>query len=80
MIDFILSPAQQQMRKEAAGFADQVLKGAHASYSKHTSQSERFKSTHQFYRMATAGGMIIGQIPTALGGTNESLVDAAITL
>lgn len=80
MIDFILSPTQQQMRKEAAGFADQVLKGAHAVYSKHASQSERFRSTRQFYRMATAGGMIKGQIPTALGGANESLVDAAVTL
>ncbi|EME41158.1 hypothetical protein DOTSEDRAFT_55062 [Dothistroma septosporum NZE10] len=65
MIDFTLSRSQQQIHSEAAGFADQVLKGAGEIHSKHVSRSERFKVIRQFYRMAIAGGMIEEQIPTA---------------
>lgn len=78
MIDFSLSPAQQTLRKNAAAFAQAHLKDAPATYNQHTSQRSRFESTADIYRAAVQAGIIKGQIPTALGGGSESLLDAAI--
>lgn len=80
MIDFILSEEQQALRQAASHFRAQVLDQAYAAYSKKPTQKERFGAIRGFYRIATAGGMIKGQIPTPLGGSCNSLVDAAIIL
>lgn len=80
MLDFTLSPSQQTQRAEARLFATKVLTTAHESYASLPTQSERFRSIRPFYRIAVQGGMLKSQIPTPLGGTCDSLVDAAIGL
>lgn len=78
MIDFTLSSGQQHLRSAAQTFAQNVLAGARASYSKLSDQRARFQSTLPIYRSAVQAGLIQGQIPTTLGGTGGPLVDAAI--
>ncbi|KAI9792518.1 MAG: hypothetical protein M1816_002038 [Peltula sp. TS41687] len=78
MIDFTLSPEQQQLRRAVQEFAQNVLAGARASYSQLPDQSSRFQSTLPIYRSAVQAGLIKGQIPAALGGTGGPLVNAAI--
>lgn len=78
MIDFTLSPTQQALRKNAATFAQAYLKDAPATYNQLPTQRARFESTAGIYRAAVQAGLIKGQIPTALGGGAEGLVDAAI--
>lgn len=78
MIDFTLSPTQQALRKNAANFAQAYLKDAPATYNQLPTQRARFESTAGIYRAAVQAGLIKGQIPTALGGGAEGLVDAAI--
>lgn len=68
------------MRAGAQAYAQKVLTGAHAVYSKKLNQRERFRSIRSFYREAVAAGQVKGQIPVPLGGTCESLLDAAIVL
>lgn len=80
MVDFTLSESQRQLREGARAYAQKVLTGAHAVYSKKPNQKERFRSIRSFYRIATAAGQIKGQILVPLGGTCESLLDAAIIL
>jgi alkylation response protein AidB-like acyl-CoA dehydrogenase len=80
MIDFTLSDSQKQQQEGARAFAQKVLKGANAMYSKRPDQKERFRSTRSFYRIAVAGGQIKGQILIPLGGACASLIDAAIIL
>lgn len=78
MIDFTLTDAQQELRANAAAFAQAYLKDAPATYSQHTTQRARFESTLPIYRAAVEHGLIRGQVPAQLGGTAQSLVDAAI--
>lgn len=80
MVDFKLSDSQKQLREGSRVYAQKVLTGAHAVYSKKLNQQERFRSIRSFYRIATAAGQVKGQIPVPLGGTCESLLDAAIIL
>lgn len=78
MIDFSLSEEQRQLRAGAAAFAQAHLKDARASYSQHATQESRFRATRPIYAAAVQAGLIKGQVPTALGGGAQSLVDAAI--
>ena len=80
MVDFTLSDSQKEQRAGAREFSQKVLTGAHAVYSKLPDQKERFRSIRPLYRIATSAGMVKGQIPIPLGGTNASLLDAAIIL
>lgn len=80
MIDFVLSDNQKAMRDGARAYAQKVLTGASAVYSKKPNQMERFRSIRSFYRTAVASGQVKGQIPVPLGGGCESLLDAAIIL
>ena len=77
-VDFRLSPAEDTIRKAAAGFASGPLKEAKNIYMKHQQHHERFQSTRPIYRLAVAGGLIKGQIPPHLGGAGGTLVEAAI--
>lgn len=80
MIDFTLSDTQEQQRNAAKEYASKVVAGAHAVYSKHHTQNERFRSIMPFYRMAVAGGQLAGLVPAPLGGTCASLLDSSIML
>lgn len=80
MLDFTLSESQQKQRAEARMFATKVLSTAHDTYASLPNQSSRFRSILPFYRIAVQAGMLKGQIPTPLGGTCDSLLDAAIGL
>ncbi|KAG8525762.1 uncharacterized protein KY384_000522 [Bacidia gigantensis] len=77
-IDFHLSPAEEGIRKAAAGFAAGPLKDAKKTYMKYQEHSERFQSTKPIYSQAVAGGLIKGQIPPHLGGAGGTLTEAAI--
>ncbi|GJC89632.1 nitroalkane oxidase [Colletotrichum liriopes] len=77
-IDFSLSPTEAQVRKVAAEFAHHVLRPARAGYIVHEEQHKRFQATQPIYKKAVEGGMIKGQVSTALGGASGSLVEAAI--
>jgi alkylation response protein AidB-like acyl-CoA dehydrogenase len=78
MIDFTLSPLQQTLRDQAASFASNVLAQAPSTYSKYARQDERFQSLKPIYQQAEAGGLIKEMIPSQLGGTGGSLVDATL--
>ncbi|KAH8729867.1 acyl-CoA dehydrogenase/oxidase [Ilyonectria robusta] len=80
MIDFTLSPSQAETQQAARSFAQNVLKDAKAVYGKATDQKSRFQATRPLYGAAVREGLVKAQVPVALGGTSESLVDAAITL
>lgn len=77
-VDFHLSPAEEGIRRAAAGFASGPLKDARKTYMKYQHHTDRFQATRPIYRQAVAGGLIKGQIPPSLGGTGGSLVEAAI--
>lgn len=78
MIDFSLSKEQQQLRAGAAAFAEAHLKSASETYAHHPTQEARFRATKPIYAAAVKAGLIKGQVPTALGGGAQGLVDAAI--
>ncbi|KAH7324731.1 acyl-CoA dehydrogenase domain-containing protein [Stachybotrys elegans] len=77
-IDFHLSESEAGVRAAAAGFAHGVLKPARDEYLKIASCHERFQSTKSAYGIASAGGMLKGQIAPSLGGTGGALTEAAI--
>ena len=77
-VDFHLSPAEEGIRKAAAGFAAGPLKDARKTYMRYQHHQERFQSTRPIYHQAVAGGLIKGQIPDHLGGSGGSLIEAAI--
>lgn len=80
MIDFTLSPSQAKTQQTARSFAQNVLKDAKVAYGKATDQKSRFQATRPLYGVAVREGLVKAQVPVALGGTSESLIDAAITL
>lgn len=80
MIDFTLTQEQQDLRRGARLFASNVLSTAESLYSKHATQSERFRSILPIYQAAVQNGLIKSQVPVALGGTNESFLNAAIAV
>lgn len=80
MIDFTLTKEQRALRTGVRDFAQQVLREAPKLYSQLPSQTERFQAMRPIYRTATQGGLIKGQIPSPLGGTSTSLIDAAIVV
>lgn len=80
MVDFTLTPAQQELRRNAAAFAQAHLKGASAIYAHLPTQQQRFEATRPLYRAAVQAGLIRGQVPAALGGSAGALLDAAIVV
>lgn len=76
MVDLTLSPAEQAVRTAARGFAKLYLAGA--KYSEHDTARKRFRSTRPVYAEAVKAGLIKGQIPAAVGGSSNSLIEAAI--
>jgi nitroalkane oxidase len=80
MIDFTLTPEQEHIKQGSATFASSILANASKDYSKLSTQRERFESLRSLYGFAVRHGQVKAQIPVALGGTNASLVDAAIAM
>lgn len=80
MVDFTLSESQKTLRSNARAFAQSVLSTAPPLYSHLSTQRSRFEATLPIYRTAVSAGLIKGQIPAPLGGTSQSLVDAAIVV
>lgn len=80
MIDFTLTPEQRQLQEAARAFAQTVLANAASTYAPLPDQKSRFRSTRPLYAQAVAAGQLRAQIPVPLGGTNASLVDAALAL
>jgi alkylation response protein AidB-like acyl-CoA dehydrogenase len=78
MIDFTLTPAQNSLRLAAQYFAKNVLATAPGLYNAESTPDRKFQSTHPLYAQAVEGGLLKGQIPTQMGGTGGSLIDAAI--
>ncbi|KUJ16339.1 acyl-CoA dehydrogenase [Mollisia scopiformis] len=78
MVDFTLSPTEKTIQQAARSFAATHLSGAKAAYSLIPSHAERFQSTRPIYHAAVLAGLIKGQIPTPLGGTSGSLLEAAL--
>ena len=83
MIDFTLTPEQQQMRTHVRDFAKTHLANSRAIYdppTPHLKWEDRFRSTQPLYAEAVKAGMIKAQIPTQLGGLGGPLIDAAIVI
>ncbi|KAL4938641.1 hypothetical protein BDV06DRAFT_49439 [Aspergillus oleicola] len=78
MVDFTLSTSEQQTRAAARAFASAHLTSAKATHSSFPTQEQRFRSLKPIYETAVSAGLIKGQIPAPIGGSNESLVEAAI--
>ncbi|KAK1753890.1 acyl-CoA dehydrogenase/oxidase [Echria macrotheca] len=77
-IDFALSPSEEATRTAAATFARTVLLPSRATYLRESSHPARFQATRPTYAIATAAGLIKGQIAPRLGGAASSLTEAAI--
>ncbi|KAI1086966.1 acyl-CoA dehydrogenase NM domain-like protein [Rostrohypoxylon terebratum] len=77
-IDFHLGPKEAGVRDAAASFAQNILKPVRAEYMAYQTANEQFHVTRKAYAAASAGGMIKGQIPPALGGSGGSLIETAI--
>ncbi|KAF4445905.1 hypothetical protein F53441_10376 [Fusarium austroafricanum] len=80
MVNFGLSSSQLEAQRLARTFATNVLKKAAAEYSTKKDQYSRFQATRPFYREAVRHGLVKAQVPTALGGTMESLVHECLLL
>ncbi|TID27704.1 acyl-CoA dehydrogenase [Venturia nashicola] len=79
MLDFSLSPEQQNVRHTAAAFAAGALKNARAAYTKLPDDGvTRFNSTKPIFETATKLGIVKSLVPTPLGGTGGTLVDSAL--
>ncbi|KAJ4290004.1 hypothetical protein N0V88_006805 [Collariella sp. IMI 366227] len=65
-------------RHAASQLAHSILLPARTAYLQHASGPARFQATQPAYSAAVSGGLIKGQISSALGGAASSLVEAAI--
>ncbi|KAK5047301.1 hypothetical protein LTR84_006823 [Exophiala bonariae] len=80
MVSFTLDDRQKALVAEVRGIAKDALSGAHAVYSRHLDQADRFKATRPFYEKAIKAGLLQLLIPKAVGGRSESFLDTAIIL
>lgn len=78
MIDFTLTDRQKALREESARIGREIITPARAIYSQYNDQESRFQATLPFYQKLVKAGFVKAQVPTALGGSNESFIDGAI--
>jgi alkylation response protein AidB-like acyl-CoA dehydrogenase len=78
MIGFSLTEKQKALREESAKIGREILSPARAIYSQYSDQESRFQATLPFYQKLVKAGFVKAQVPTALGGSNESFIDGAI--
>lgn len=78
MIGFSLTDKQKALREESAKIGKEILLPARELYSQYSDQESRFQATLPFYQKLVKAGFVKAQVPTALGGSNESFIDGAI--
>ncbi|KAL7918004.1 putative acyl-CoA dehydrogenase [Trichoderma austrokoningii] len=78
MIGFSLTEKQKALREGSAKIGKEILAPARAIYSQYSDQESRFQATLPFYQKLVKAGFVKAQVPTALGGSNESFIDGAI--
>ena len=78
MVDFTLSTSEQAIRSTARSFANLHLAGARGICSKQDTPAKQFQATQPIYAEAVKAGLVKGQIPAPIGGSSNSLVEAAI--
>ncbi|KAM0514997.1 hypothetical protein ACHAPE_006319 [Trichoderma viride] len=78
MIGFSLTDKQKALREGSAKIGEEILSPARAIYSQYNDQESRFQATLPFYEQLVKAGFVKAQVPTALGGSNESFIDGAI--
>ncbi|KAM0461770.1 hypothetical protein ACHAO4_000955 [Trichoderma viride] len=78
MIGFSLTDKQKALREGSAKIGKEILSPARAIYSQYSDQESRFQATLPFYQQLVKAGFVKAQVPTALGGSNESFIDGAI--
>ncbi|KAK1242533.1 hypothetical protein MKX08_005345 [Trichoderma sp. CBMAI-0020] len=78
MIGFSLTEKQKALREGSAKIGKDILSPARAIYSQYNDQESRFQATLPFYQQLVKAGFVKAQVPTALGGSNESFIDGAI--
>lgn len=78
VIDFTLSPEQEEKRRLAREFAAEHLSGIRNLLEPLATPEERFEATRPAYEAAVQRGYVSEQIPAELGGTMTSLVDLAL--
>jgi nitroalkane oxidase len=79
-VDFQLSAAEAGAREAACNFARNVLRASRAEFMSHQEHHARFQATKPSYEAASAGGLIKGLVPPALGGAGSSLVETCIVV
>ncbi|KAL3462115.1 acyl-CoA dehydrogenase/oxidase [Aspergillus heterothallicus] len=78
MVSFTLTPSEQATRSAARAFASTHLTSARTLYSTLPTPESRFQSLQPIYTAAVRAGLIKAQIPSPVGGTSTSLIEAAI--
>ncbi|KAM0454949.1 hypothetical protein ACHAPV_008090 [Trichoderma viride] len=78
MIGFSLTDKQKALREGSAKIGKEIPSPARAIYSQYSDQESRFQATLPFYQQLVKAGFVKAQVPTALGGSNESFIDGAI--
>jgi alkylation response protein AidB-like acyl-CoA dehydrogenase len=79
MIDFTLTPAQDEVVRGSRFFAQQHLVTARNQYSLLPSDGiSRFQSTQPALATATSLGLVKALVPAALGGAGGTLVDSTL--
>ncbi|EHK26739.1 uncharacterized protein TRIVIDRAFT_34387 [Trichoderma virens Gv29-8] len=78
MIGFSLTDKQKALREESARIGREILSPARELYSQYSDQESRFQASLPFYQKLVKAGFVKAQVPTVLGGSNESFIDGAI--
>jgi len=77
-IDFTLSDAQQELQKNAQGFAEGVLRPVAEQIDRAADGWEAFLAGREAYREMAKAGFTASFIPTGYGGGGFSMLDFAI--
>jgi alkylation response protein AidB-like acyl-CoA dehydrogenase len=78
MVSFTLTESERAARTAARTFATTHLTSAKSTYTTLPTPESRFQSLKPIYAAAVRAGLIKAQIPSPVGGTSSSLVEAAI--
>lgn len=78
MIEFSLTPAQQDLRSHARRFAKEVLSGVAAAIRHEPDPHRRFLVTRPFYEALVSEGFMRRLIPRGFGGESDGVVDMAV--
>ncbi|KAL2793512.1 acyl-CoA dehydrogenase/oxidase [Aspergillus keveii] len=78
MVSFTLTESERAARTAARTFATTHLTSAKSTYTTLPTPEFRFQSLKPIYAAAVRAGLIKAQIPSPVGGTSSSLVEAAI--